>query len=161
MDEGGGVRLDSPEHDLNKVRDEGLHPIHATRWMGFVFVTTEQSPLVRPSGRRVMRNLKENQGHKGQPPRRLEFVMVRTENLRFHLTREEGARLVARLERWWAPRFVTFTDLHGSVVTLSTSAIREIFDTGPASRFSEQVFNRALMREDQRFNETLETQDGE
>lgn len=108
-----------------------------------------------------MRNLKENQGHKGQPPKRLEFVMVRTENLRFHLTRAEGARVVSRLERWWAPRWVTFTDLHGSVVTLQKSAIREIFDTGPASRFSEQVFNRALIREDQGFNEKLETQDGE
>lgn len=107
-----------------------------------------------------MRNLKENQGHKGQPPKRLEFVMVRTENLRFHLTRAEGARVVSRLERWWAPRWVTFTDLHGSVVTLQKSAIREIFDTGPASRFAEQVFNRALMREDQGFNEKLETQDG-
>jgi hypothetical protein len=108
-----------------------------------------------------MRNLKENQGHKGQPPQRLEFVMVRTESLRFHLARAEGARVVARLGRWWTPRWISFTDLHGSLVTLQTSAIREIFDTGPASRFSEQLFHRALGREDQAVGAALERTDEE
>ncbi|MEP7384675.1 MAG: hypothetical protein ABI910_23595 [Gemmatimonadota bacterium] len=94
-------------------------------------------------------------------PNRMEFVVVRTNSCRFSLTRIEGARLVERLDRWWTPRWVTFVDLHGSLVRLRTSAIREIFDTGPVSRNSEFALTWAIEREEQLFNQTLGPQEEE
>jgi len=110
-----------------------------------------------------MRNNIENttQVREPPPPNAMEFVVVRTNSYRFHLTRAEGARLVDRLDRWWTPRWVAFVDLHGSLVRLRTSAIREVFDTGPASRYSESVLTWAMAREDQRFDQTLGPQEEE
>lgn len=110
-----------------------------------------------------MRNNNENnEKERGRSlPARMEFVVVRTENCRFQLTRAEGACLIARLDRWWTPRWVTFTDLHGSLVRLRTSAIREIFDTGPVSRFSESALTWEMSHEDRRFDQTHGTQEWE
>ncbi|HNV77095.1 MAG TPA: hypothetical protein PLX31_15940 [Gemmatimonadaceae bacterium] len=85
----------------------------------------------------------------------MEFVVVRTDNCRFMLTRAEGARLTARLDQWWAPRWVEFVDLHGSLVRLRTRAILEIFDSGPVSRLSESALALALFREDRANDEQL------
>ncbi|MBK8647693.1 MAG: hypothetical protein IPN16_14330 [Gemmatimonadetes bacterium] len=87
----------------------------------------------------------------------MEFVVVRTDNCRFMLTRAEGARLTARLDQWWAPRWVEFVDLHGSLVRLRTRAILEIFDSGPVSRLSESALALALFREDRANDEQLNT----
>ncbi|MBK6487341.1 MAG: hypothetical protein IPF98_10825 [Gemmatimonadetes bacterium] len=106
-------------------------------------------------------NRNNTKGRGTPPPNGMEFVVVRTNNCRFQLTRADGARLVARLDRWWTPRWVTFVDLHGSLVRVRTSAIREIFDTGPVSRFSESVLTWAIAREDQRFDQTLGPQEEE
>lgn len=97
----------------------------------------------------------------GEPSQRLDFVVVRTKTSSFHLTRAEGARVVERLGRWFAPRWITFSDMHGSLVTLPTSAIREIFDSGPASRASEAALNIALLVENVGSDETSGTDDGE
>lgn len=78
--------------------------------------------------------------------------MVRTASSRFALSRAEGARVIARLDRWWSPRWLDFTDLHGSLVRIRTSEIVEIFDTGPDSRRSEFMLGLCLAAEDEAYS---------
>lgn len=94
-------------------------------------------------------------------PSGMEFVVVRTNNCRFMLNRDEAVRLIARLERWREPRWVEFVDLHGSLVRVRTQTILEIFDSGPASRFSESALAYALFREDRANDATLNTTEDE
>lgn len=97
----------------------------------------------------------------GKPAQRLDFVVVRAKKSSFYLTRAEGARVVERLGRWFTPRWITFSDMHGSLVTLPTSAIREIFDSGPASRRAGEAFSIALLVENVESDETFGTNDGD
>lgn len=94
-------------------------------------------------------------------PSGMEFVVVRTNNCRFMLNRDEAVRLITRLDRWWAPRWVEFVDLHGSLVRLRTQAILEIFDSGPGTRFSEAALAYGMFREDRANDATLNTTEDE
>lgn len=89
--------------------------------------------------------------------RSLEFVVVRTTHGVYHVNRFEGARIADLLDRWWAPRWLEFTDVHESIIRIRTRNVLAMFDTSYTMRFSERALTVMLDREEARHLERLAT----
>lgn len=89
----------------------------------------------------------------------LEFVVLRTSHGSYYLSRREGARVAAVLERWWTPRWIEFTDLDGALVRLRPRNILLVFDSSPCMRARETVRNYLLQLEEQLTVARLDSRD--
>lgn len=106
-----------------------------------------------------MSNITQRPRGRSQPSqeRNAEFVVVRTTHGIYHVTRFEGARIADQLGRWWAPRWLEFTDVHESIIRIRTRNVLAMFDTSMTMRFSERALGLMLDREEARHLERLST----
>jgi len=71
-----------------------------------------------------------------------EFYTVSARYSTFYVDGATAARIGRSLERRWRPRWVKFTDLVGSRTWLRTDSIESIWESTPAQRERDRVFQR-------------------
>lgn len=58
-----------------------------------------------------------------------------------------AARVVAQLQRFWTPRWITFRDITGAVFTVRSKDIRSVASSSPKTRAMARAFYRARAQE--------------
>lgn len=76
------------------------------------------------------------------------FWELRTDNAFFYLDARTAQRILRLLGRWWAPRWIAFTDRAGSQVRLRRTDVRTLVESTPTTRAAERRLEIALEAED-------------
>lgn len=67
----------------------------------------------------------------------------------FYVSEEVAREVEQKLDRrWWAPRWVRFTDLAGSRVRVLAREIQSVYESTAEQRTTERAFHRARREED-------------
>jgi hypothetical protein len=77
----------------------------------------------------------------------------------FYVSPETACRVAARLDGWWAPRWVTFADVAGSRVRLRCSDVVAIYESTELQRTRERAFHRARRLEEKSDRRPWEDED--
>ena len=65
-----------------------------------------------------------------------------------YVTRAVAEAVMAQLGRRWPPRWITFTDLAGSTVTIRSRLVQGVRERTGAQRAAARAFHRARRLED-------------
>jgi hypothetical protein len=66
----------------------------------------------------------------------------------YYLSATVARRIQRQLGRWWAPRWIAFTDLSGSQVCLRRADVRALVESTPATRAADRRNERAREEEE-------------
>ena len=88
-----------------------------------------------------------------------EYFVVETSQYWFAVTRETAQRIERLLDRWWGPRWITFTDLYGARRRILRSAVDFISDSTPSQRAAGRAFRRARKLEEKADRRSWEDDD--
>ena len=83
----------------------------------------------------------------GEAPRAGTYWVLRTALGWFYLDPPTAARVQRVIRRWWAPRWLTFTDRAGSRVCIRRDDVRTMDESTPATRAAERRMEMALEAE--------------
>ncbi|MGH7567132.1 MAG: hypothetical protein ACREK2_09905 [Gemmatimonadota bacterium] len=96
----------------------------------------------------MINRIKELRGEpEEERPPASEFFVVAAKMELFHVSRETAERLLAKLADGKPPRWLRFTDVHGSRVTLRGVLIEYVRECTESQRTAEREFDRARRRE--------------
>lgn len=96
----------------------------------------------------MINRVKELFGDSEEPrPPPGEFFVVAAEMELFYVPRETAERLLAELADGKPPRWLRFTDVHGSQVTLRGVLIEYVRECTESQRTAEREFHRSRHRE--------------
>ena len=77
-----------------------------------------------------------------------DFHVVAYEFEEFYVTREEAERILRELYASTPPRWIRFTDVNGSMVSVRSARIDHVREWTAAQRESQRAFRRELRREE-------------
>jgi len=75
------------------------------------------------------------------------FFIVETTSYWFPVTADTARRIERQLDRWWGPRWITFTDLYGGRRRVLRSTVDLVYESTPALRAAARAFRRARKHE--------------
>jgi len=82
------------------------------------------------------------------PPPAEDYYEVDTACELFYVNADVAEWLVACMRRRWPPRWITFTDLDGSTVTIRSRLVRCLRERTGSQRAAARAFRRARRQED-------------
>jgi len=99
--------------------------------------------------------LQDDSERQSLPPE-LEFVRIYVLYHPIPVRLDVAARLVTLLGRWWRPRWVEFTDIHGRLMRVRTRDIERFESSSQESRTSAEVLDYRAYRDRQRLHRRLD-----
>lgn len=96
----------------------------------------------------MINRLKEYHEEPEERPPEDDFYVVAYEYDEFYVTREVANRVLRELEARKPPRWIRFTDIYGSVVSVRSQRIDHVREWTVAQRASARAFRRARRQEE-------------
>ena len=83
-----------------------------------------------------------------EPPSAGTYWVLRMECGGYYLGAAAARHVERQLGRWWAPRWLAFTDLTGSRIRVRRCDVRALVRSTPATRAADRRLERALEQEE-------------
>lgn len=107
----------------------------------------------------MINRLKEYYEEPEERPPEEDFYVIAYEYDEFYVTRDVAARVLSELGARRPPRWIRFTDVHGSEVSVRSQKIDHVREWTVAQRDSARAFRRARRQEEKADRRPWEDED--